>query len=81
MRVLFFLLLVSIGSHASNYVVIGAFGKKANAMKLAKLANAQIDLNYHNNLTYVFVLKTEDRNQAYAEARRLQRELVRRKIC
>jgi len=63
---------LSISTYATNYVVIGAFAKKSNAVKLAKKTEASFDLNAVKQLYYVFVLKTDDHEAAFAEARRLQ---------
>ncbi|HEY0743451.1 MAG TPA: OmpA family protein [Chryseosolibacter sp.] len=63
----------------SNYVVIGAFAVEKNAVNFTKQANesnhqAQFDLNPNRNLYYVYVLSTDDREQAIAEALRLRKE-------
>jgi outer membrane protein OmpA-like peptidoglycan-associated protein len=64
---------VSISACASSYVVIGAFANKSNAVRLAKrFPKATYDINQVKQLYYVFVLKTEDHEEALAEARRLQ---------
>jgi outer membrane protein OmpA-like peptidoglycan-associated protein len=55
-----------------NYVVIGAFGVRDNAVRLAEKSKSQFDINPVRNLYYVFVLKTEDHASAIAEALRLQ---------
>lgn len=69
------LLTLSVASYAANYVVIGAFAIKGNAEKLTRRTpNSQFDINPVKNLYYVFVLKTEDREAAFTEARRLQSE-------
>lgn len=62
-----------------NYVVIGAFAIEKNAIKFTQQANAsnhhaQFDLNPNRNLYYVYVLMTNDRQQAIAEALRLRKE-------
>ncbi|HMJ71654.1 MAG TPA: OmpA family protein [Cyclobacteriaceae bacterium] len=58
----------------SNYVVIGAFSIRDNAVRLAEKAKAEFDINPARQLFYVFVLKTEDRTSAFAEVTRLQKE-------
>lgn len=63
----------------SNYVVIGAFAVQKNAVKFTNQANennhhAQFDLNPNRNLYYVYVLSTDDREEAIAEALRLRKE-------
>jgi outer membrane protein OmpA-like peptidoglycan-associated protein len=66
-------------SEYSNYVVIGAFAVEKNAEKFTRQANsashhAQFDLNPDRNLYYVYVLTTDDRSAAIAEALRLRKE-------
>jgi len=64
---------VSVGTYASNYVVIGTFAVKNNAVKLSKqYPKAEYDINPAKQLYYVFVMKTEDHEVALTEARRLQ---------
>jgi outer membrane protein OmpA-like peptidoglycan-associated protein len=58
----------------SNYVVIGAFSIRNNAVRLAEKANAELDINPARQLFYVFILKTDDRAKAFAEVTRLQTE-------
>ena len=65
-------LLITFGASAANYVVIGAFANKGNAIQLAKRAKAQVDVNPIKQLFYVFILKTDDHEAALAEALRLQ---------
>jgi outer membrane protein OmpA-like peptidoglycan-associated protein len=55
-------------------VVIGSFEKEENAIKLASKEKAEIQFNPDKKLYYVFVLKTEDHDKAFEEARRLQAE-------
>jgi outer membrane protein OmpA-like peptidoglycan-associated protein len=55
------------------YVVIGAFSIKDNAVTLAQREKAGYEINQQSQLYYVFVLKTEDHDQALAEAIRLQK--------
>jgi outer membrane protein OmpA-like peptidoglycan-associated protein len=62
-----------------NYVVIGAFAIEKNAVKFTDQANAmnfhaQFDLNPNRKLFYVYVLSTNDHDQAIAEALRLRKE-------
>jgi len=68
-----------IGFQKSNYVVIGAFAKHRNAINFVSHAkdmkfNAQFEMNKVRNLYYVYVLDTEDRDQAIREAQRLRDE-------
>jgi outer membrane protein OmpA-like peptidoglycan-associated protein len=67
----------------SNYVVIGAFSIRKNAMRFTSHAskqvqsfnlNAKYQLNTNRNLYYVYVLTTPDHEQAILEAKRLRRE-------
>jgi outer membrane protein OmpA-like peptidoglycan-associated protein len=74
MKLLMFLLFASVGAYGSNYVVIGAFAKKENAIALSQRAKGEYDINPAKQLYYVFLLKTEDNAAAFAEARRLQTE-------
>ncbi len=71
---LLFCLLIAFGANASSYVVIGAFAREDNAIKLSKREKAEYEINPIKQLFYVYVLKTEDHEQALGEARRLQRE-------
>lgn len=62
-----------------NYVVIGAFAQHKNAIRFTKDANqhdfsAQFEMNPNRNLYYVFVLATDDREYAFAEALKLRTE-------
>lgn len=59
------------------YVVIGAFAVESNARKFTGYArnqrfDAAYKLNALRNLHYVYVMKTTNRKEAYAEAVRLQ---------
>lgn len=73
MRVLVvLLLLISLSTSASNYVVIGAFAKESNAIKLSRKIDAQYEINPVKQLFYVYVLKTEISEAAFIEARKLQ---------
>lgn len=61
-----------------NYVVIGAFASRDNAMKFTGQAvksnfDAHFDVNPNRNLYYVFVMVTDDRPKAIAEATRLRK--------
>lgn len=59
-----------------NYVVIGAFEFKKNAVKFSAKASSEFKVTYeinpNRNLYYVYILKTKDRQEAIAEALRLQ---------
>jgi outer membrane protein OmpA-like peptidoglycan-associated protein len=63
-----------------NYVVIGAFRIQRNAMRFTNHAhkdlklNARYEMNQNRNLYYVYVLNTQDRDEAIAEAMRLRVE-------
>jgi len=71
-------------SHAQqykNYVVIGAFAHHKNAIKFTSRARhvvesfnlkATYELNLNRNLYYVYVLTTEDHEQAIKEAMRIR---------
>lgn len=64
-------------SQNSNYVVIGAFSIRKNAVKFTAYGknqnmDAHFDLNPNRNLYYVYVLKTDDHEQALREAVRLR---------
>jgi len=63
----------------SNHVVIGAFASRENAIRFTEEAklnmpNAKFDINPNRKLFYVFVTRTENRVQAFAEARKLRKE-------
>lgn len=63
----------------SNYVVIGAFSIQNNAVKLTKMARklhleANFEMNSNRKLFYVYVLKTENKQQAIEEAVKLRSE-------
>lgn len=63
----------------SNYVVIGAFAVKQNAVRFTARArasdfDAHFMMNRHRNLYYVYVMNTDDRAQAVSEAMRLRVE-------
>lgn len=59
-----------------NYVVIGAFEFKKNAVRFSAKASNEFkvmyEVNPNRNLYYVYILKTKDRQAAIAEALRLQ---------
>ena len=59
-----------------NYVVIGAFEFKKNAVKFTNQASKEhtvtYEINPSRNLYYVYILKTNDKKQAIEEALRLQ---------
>lgn len=82
---LFFCLIYSQGQPsntpkvASNHVVIGAFASHENAIRFTDDARSfrpevKLDLNPQRELYYVYVLNTNDRVQAFAEARKLRKE-------
>src|SRR5688572_16739551 len=61
------------------YVVIGGFAVESNAQKFAGYVranryNAAYDLNSERKLSYVYVLKTLQKDEAYAQTRQLQAE-------
>ena len=63
--------------HYPNYVVIGAFAHHRNAVKFTDDANknkfpARFEMNPNRNLYYVYVLSTDDRDFAIAEAVKLR---------
>ncbi len=63
----------------SNFVVIGAFTHRDNAVRFTEKAvadhfPAKFEMNPARQLYYVFVLQTQDRKNAFAEALRLQKE-------
>jgi outer membrane protein OmpA-like peptidoglycan-associated protein len=60
-----------------NYVVIGAFANQKNAVRFTNDANknkfpARYEMNHNRNLYYVYVLTTDDREYAIAEALKLR---------
>lgn len=65
---------------SSNYVVIGAFSIHKNAIKFTTSASkknhleAKYEMNKGRNLYYVYVLSTNDKQQAIEEAIRLRKE-------
>lgn len=64
---------------ATNHVVIGAFASRENAIHFTDEAksnrlDAKFDLNPLRELYYVYVLNTDDRVSAFAEARKLRKE-------
>ncbi len=63
----------------SNHVVIGAFGTRENAVHLVNSTkeaypDVVFEINSLRQLDYVYVLKTDDRVQAFALARKLRKE-------
>lgn len=63
----------------SNHVVIGAFGTRENAIHLVNSTkeaypDVVFEINSLRQLDYVYVLKTDDRVQAFALARKLRKE-------
>ncbi len=72
-----------VDSASTNYVVIGAFSHKKNALMFTSHANqlveaehliARYELHTHNNLFYVYVLSTKDHERAINEAKKLRHE-------
>lgn len=80
---LFFLVFTSSGqsnseAENSNYVVVGAFGVRENAAHFVEAGKPlhptiKFELNPVRELYYVYVLNSDDRVQAFAEARRLRK--------
>jgi outer membrane protein OmpA-like peptidoglycan-associated protein len=67
-----------IGEHP-NYVVIGAFAIHKNAIRFTRHASklhlsAKFEMNAERHLYYVYVLSTDDRDQAINEAQKLRTE-------
>jgi len=71
----------SLAQQYKNYVVIGAFAHHKNAVKFTTRAGrvveslnlkATYELNHNRNLYYVYVLTTEDHEQAIKEAMRIR---------
>ncbi|MEP2670291.1 MAG: SPOR domain-containing protein, partial [Cyclobacteriaceae bacterium] len=63
----------------TNHVVIGAFSSRDNAVRFTEEAkqnnpDAVFNINPDRKLFYVYVTKTDDRVQAFAEARKLRKE-------
>jgi outer membrane protein OmpA-like peptidoglycan-associated protein len=61
----------------TNYVVIGAFSIKRNAIKFTEDASARkakFEMNLNRNLYYVYVMTTEDHEVALKEATKLRNE-------
>jgi outer membrane protein OmpA-like peptidoglycan-associated protein len=63
----------------SNYVVIGAFSIPKNAVEFTEMANkahlnAQFSVNPNRKLFYVYVLATDDKNEAVEQAKKLRKE-------
>lgn len=63
----------------SNHVVIGAFSSRENAIRFTDNArqnnpDVAFNINPDRKLFYVYVIKTDNRVQAFAEARRLRKE-------
>ncbi len=76
-------LIVSNTVHArdSNYVIIGAFSIRDNAVRCTEKAkanqfNAEFDINPARKLYYVFILKTEDHEAALAQVIKIQKETL-----
>jgi outer membrane protein OmpA-like peptidoglycan-associated protein len=67
------------GGEHPNYVVIGAFSVHKNAIRFTRHASnlhlsAKFEMNAERRLYYVYVLSTEDREQAIHEAQKLRAE-------
>ena len=65
--------------HHPNYVVIGAFSVHKNALRFTRHASklklsAKFEMNAERHLYYVYVLSTDDREQAINEAQKLRAE-------
>lgn len=65
--------------HHPNYVVIGAFAVQKNALRFTRHASklnlsAKFEMNTERHLYYVYVLSTDDREQAINEALKLRSE-------
>jgi outer membrane protein OmpA-like peptidoglycan-associated protein len=65
--------------HHPNYVVIGAFAVQKNAMRFTRHASklhlsAKFEMNTERHLYYVYVLSTDNREQAINEALKLRSE-------
>ncbi len=82
---LFFSLLVLKGQPLSepaenaNYVVIGAYANRTNGVNFTNSAKAdfpdvRFEINPARQLYYVYMLRTDNRVQAFAEARKLRKE-------
>jgi len=76
-RCILFAVIVGLLSHSSfaqdvnHYVVVGAFGVRANAARLASLAGksnlkARVDLNAEKKLYYVYLIESGNKSEAYA---------------
>lgn len=66
-------------TQATNYVVIGAFAKHNNAINFTNQAvknnfGAKYEMNVNRNLYYVYVMTTDNHDEAIAEALRLRKE-------
>ncbi|MEQ9414952.1 MAG: SPOR domain-containing protein, partial [Cyclobacteriaceae bacterium] len=69
----------SLESSFANHVVIGAFSSRENAVRFtdeAKQNNPDVKFNINpdRKLFYVYVTKTDDRVQAFAQARKLRKD-------
>lgn len=81
---LFFCVLVTLGqpsqeSTSTNHVVIGAFGSRDNAVHFTDEArknypDVRFEMNPNRQLYYVYVRKTDDRVEAFAQARNLRKD-------
>ena len=81
---LFFSVLVTLGqpsqeSTSTNHVVIGAFGNRDNAVLFVDEArknhpDVRFEMNPKRQLYYVYVRKTDDRVEAFAQARNLRKD-------
>jgi outer membrane protein OmpA-like peptidoglycan-associated protein len=64
----------------ASYVVIGAFSKQQNALNFVSHASSKlhlavkVEMNASRNLYYVYSLSTQNKKEAFAEAKRLRQE-------
>ena len=81
-RPLLFCVLVSVAvsSYAQQfYVIVGAFAQESNAQKFTGYVRslrygAQYELNKDKNIFYVYVLKSESREDALTQVKQLQQD-------
>jgi outer membrane protein OmpA-like peptidoglycan-associated protein len=88
LRLLNFFLVVSLGHQAvaqststpGNYVVVvGAFAQSANATKFSRVVKQQnlkpfLETNKEKNVQYIYVMETNNHDEAIVEAKRLQND-------
>jgi outer membrane protein OmpA-like peptidoglycan-associated protein len=70
---------ITVTPQPTNYVVIGAFAVHRNAINFTSSAkklkhNAKYEMNHNRKLYYVYVMTTDDKDQAITEALRLRQE-------